>query len=90
MPGLQRRCFPDGEDSVELLPQPVQNVLLLVSGEGGVTGTKLLQRSPFQKLLRIPLSTSCLSNAAVIHPSKGRAYEEIGKITEICRSPVAL
>lgn len=64
------------------LPQPVQNVLLLVSGEGGVTGSKLLQKGPFQKFLRIPFSTSYLSNAAVVHPSKGGGCVKVGKTAQ--------
>lgn len=60
------------------LPQPVQNVLL-VSGEGGVTGSKLLQKGPFYMFLKIPFSTSYLSNAAIIHPSKGGGCEQVGK-----------
>lgn len=60
------------------LPQPVQYVLRLVSGEGGVTGSTL-QRSPFYMFLRIPFSTSYLSNAAVIYLTKGGGCEKDGK-----------
>lgn len=69
-----------GEDSGEPAASSVQNVLLLVSGEGGVTGSKLLQKGPFQKFLRIPFSTSYLSNAAVITQARMRIVRKSGRL----------
>lgn len=64
------------------IPCLVLHVLHVVSEEGGVTGSTL-QRSPFHVFLRIPFSTSYLSNAAVIYLTKGGGCKKDGKAPRV-------